>query len=91
MPELLLTLTDFCERPRPYLDRVGRGESFRLRGHGGPFSLTRNGLASGRPVVKKLGSKGLAAQQGAIGEALRKGGVVQITRWGVVDGVLEVV
>ena len=89
--DLLGTFTDFCDRPRPYLDRVGRGERFRLRGYGRDVvMLTKVGLASERPVALVIGSGALEEQQRRVRAALAVG-VVQVTRWGVVDGVLEVV
>lgn len=53
--------------------------------------LGRRGLASDRPLVRTIPAGQLEERRRQIREDLECGGVVEITRWGVVDGVLEVV
>lgn len=93
--DLLNTWTDFTEHLSAYLDHVRRAEKpVRLWRRDRPaVTLTRAGLASGRPVLLKIGAGEFTDGEKPmrrISEALARGGVVQITRWGVVDGVLEV-
>ena len=94
--DLLNTWSDFTAHVSAYLDHVRRAEKpVRLWRHDRPaVTLTRSGLASERPVLLRLGAGEFSNGERPmrrIRDAIEAGGVVQITRWGVVDGVLEVV
>lgn len=89
---LLHTWDDLIARRSIYLDAVREpGASLTVRMGRTLVRLGRRGLAGGGTAVLTVMASELEDRRREMRAHLDGGGVVELTRWGIVDGVLEVV
>lgn len=86
------TWSDFVSQPGAYLGRVREaGSAVVIRMGRLRVRLGRQGLVGGGPLALTIPASQIEDRCREVRRALEDGGVVQVTRWGAVDGVLEVV
>jgi len=82
-----MTWAEFIVRPAPALDRSRAGSVVVIEGRRDRIRLCPRTLP-GPEIRITVPSSQFEARRREIGDVLRSGGAVAITRWGAIDGVL---